>query len=47
VLLEAEKLCTKCAEKFSQETIPMKLLAAQVPLLATSLEVKEQKLIFK
>ncbi|CAF4139791.1 unnamed protein product [Rotaria sp. Silwood2] len=36
---EAEKLCTKCAEKFSQETISIKLLAAQMPLLITSLEI--------
>ncbi|UJR22456.1 hypothetical protein I4U23_025514 [Adineta vaga] len=39
---EAEKLCTKCAEKFSQETITIKLLAAQMPLLVTSLEVLSQ-----
>ncbi|CAF0823433.1 unnamed protein product [Adineta ricciae] len=37
--IEAEKLCTKCAEKFSQETITIKLLSAQMPLLVTSLEV--------
>ena len=37
--LEAEKLCTKCAEKFSQESLSIKLLAAQIPLLVTSLEV--------
>ncbi len=41
--LEAEKLCTKCAEKFSQETMSTKLLAAQMPLLVTSLEVSERK----
>ncbi|CAF1456162.1 unnamed protein product, partial [Adineta steineri] len=35
----AEKLCTKCAEKFSQESLSIKLLAAQIPLLVTSLEV--------
>jgi len=40
--LEAEKLCTKCAEKFSQETMSIKLLAAQMPLLVTSLEVKRK-----
>ncbi len=40
--VEAEKLCAKCAEKFSQETMSTKLLAAQVPLLVTSLEVKER-----
>jgi hypothetical protein len=40
--IEAEKLCTKCAEKFSQETISIKLLAAQMPLLITSLEVKKK-----
>lgn len=38
--LEAEKLCTKCAEKFSQETLSIKLLGAQIPLLVTSLEVR-------
>ncbi|CAF5002187.1 unnamed protein product, partial [Rotaria magnacalcarata] len=37
--IEAEKLCTKCAEKFSQESLSIKLLAAQIPLLVTSLEV--------
>jgi hypothetical protein len=37
---EAEKLCTKCAEKFSQESLSIKLLAAQIPLLITSLEVR-------
>jgi hypothetical protein len=37
---EAEKLCTKCAEKFSQESLSIKLLAAQIPLLVTSLEVR-------
>ena len=41
--LEAEKLCTKCAEKFSQESLSMKLLAAQIPLLVTSLEVNKKK----
>jgi hypothetical protein len=43
--LEAEKLCTKCAEKFSQESLSIKLLAAQIPLLVTSLEVKKTKYI--
>ena len=38
--LEAEKLCTKCAEKFSQESLSIKLLGAQMPLLVTSLEVR-------
>ncbi|CAF4395196.1 unnamed protein product [Rotaria socialis] len=37
--IEAEKLCTKCAEKFTQDTISMKLLACQMPLLITSLEI--------
>jgi hypothetical protein len=41
IFLEAEKLCAKCAEKFSQETMSTKLLAAQMPLLITSIEVKE------
>jgi hypothetical protein len=41
-ILEAEKLCTKCAEKFSQETMSTKLLAAQMPLLVTSIEVSER-----
>ncbi|CAF0893475.1 unnamed protein product [Adineta steineri] len=36
---EAQKLCTKCAEKFTQETISTKLLSVQMPLLMTSLEV--------
>ena len=39
VFLEAEKLCTKCAEKFSQESLSIKLLAVQMPLIITSLEV--------
>ena len=38
-VVEAEKLCTKCAEKFSQESLTPKLIAAQMPLLVTSLEV--------
>jgi hypothetical protein len=42
LFLEAEKLCTKCAEKFSQESMSIKLLTAQVPLLVTSIEVKEK-----
>jgi hypothetical protein len=41
--IEAEKLCTKCAEKFSQESLSIKLLAAQIPLLVTSLEVKKNQ----
>ncbi|CAF3629224.1 unnamed protein product, partial [Didymodactylos carnosus] len=36
---EAEKLCSKCSEKFSQEGLTIKLLTAQMPLLVTSLEV--------
>jgi len=46
LFLEAEKLCTKCAEKFSQESLSIKLLAAQIPLLVTSLEVKIKKFLF-
>ena len=39
---EAEKLCTKCAEKFSQESLSIKILTVQMPLLVTSLEVKKK-----
>ncbi|CAF1275685.1 unnamed protein product, partial [Didymodactylos carnosus] len=35
----AEKLCSKCSEKFSQEGLTIKLLTAQMPLLVTSLEI--------
>lgn len=44
--LEAEKLCAKCAEKFSEETITTKLIFAQTPLLVTSLEVSRRDLFF-
>ena len=38
-LVEAERLCAKCAEKFTQESMRMRLLVAQTPLLIVSLQV--------
>lgn len=37
--LEAEKLSSKCIEKFSQESSGLQILLVQMPLLITSFEV--------